>query len=401
MKLIKIILFIVLVFALVVAGWYYRPWSEYSPQKIASLQDPAKYVENFQMMDRLIPYKTVLSGTDTKLFGEQLSPIDPQYVFNGEPRVLSDYLSESVTTGLLVVKDGIIRHEQYYRGANRETLLTSWSVAKSFVATAIAMAHKEGLIESLDDRADKYAVQYAGSDFGSSSLASLLAMSTGLDFLEDYVSDDSDIRPYFFNSFILGDDPDSLLLTFERNRDAFTDFDYISPNSHVLSAVLRAVYKKPLANIISEKIWQPMGMEADATWLQHRNDERGVALGYCCLNARLRDYARFGQFYLDTLHGQGPAHSTLSESWLQGLAVPASEAHTPGGEKYSGRGYSTHFWLPKQRRGVFFASGVYGQTIWIDPARKLVIVKTSADSNFASRFAENEAAFEAISQLYD
>lgn len=263
------------------------------------------------------------------------------------------------------------------------------------------MAHKEGLIDSLDDTADKYATQYSGTGFGASSLKSLLAMSTGLNFNEDYVSDDSDIRPFFFNSFILGEDPDKLLGKFERTRDAFTDFDYISPNSHVLSAVLRAVYNKPLSDIISEKIWQPMGMEADATWLQHRNDERGIALGYCCLNARLRDYARFGQFYLDALNRDGDGRAMLSESWLSNLAIPASKVHAPGGPKYAGRGYSTHFWLPMQRRGVFFASGVYGQTIWIDPARDLIIVKTSADPNFASRFQENEVAFEAISKLYD
>jgi CubicO group peptidase (beta-lactamase class C family) len=214
------------------------------------------------------------------------------------------------------------------------------------------------------------------------------------------VSDDSDVRPFFFNSFILGKDPDGLLLPFKRSRDAMTDFHYISPNSHVLSAVLRGVYKKPIADIMTEKIWQPLGMEADATWLQHRDDAKGLALGYCCLNARLRDYARFGEFYLKASNGQGLGESTLPDGWVERLPKPATPSHQPGGEQYSGRGYSYHFWLPEQE-GPYFAAGVYGQFIWIDPARNLVIVKTSADNDFLTRHQETAVVFEAISEAYD
>lgn len=400
MKLIKIVVLGLILLCIIAASWYFRPWSDYSPHKIAALQDPNKYIENFRSMDRLIPHKVVKKGEVVRQFLERNEPINPAYDFNGEQRRLDQFLDESVTTGLLVVKSGVIRHEQYLRGAHKSSLLTSWSVAKSFVATVIAMAHYEGLITSLDDPAEKYAPQFFGTDFGASSLHSLLAMSSGVDFNEDYVADDSDIRRFFLDSFILGQDPDASLAAFNSNRDAFTDFDYISANSHVLSAVLREVYRKPLAEIMSEKIWQPMGMEADASWLQHRNDNKGTALGYCCLNARLRDYARFGQFYLDALNGDADS-SKLSQSWLANIALPVTNLHAPGGTKYAGRGYSTHFWLPQNRRGVFFASGVFGQIIWIDPARDLIIVKTSADKDYANRFAENEAAFESISQLYD
>ena len=144
-----------------------------------------------------------------------------------------------------------------------------------------------------------------------------------------------------------------------------------------------------------------MGMEADATWLQHRDDEKGIALGYCCLNARLRDYARFGQFYLDASNGKGLGAQILPSDWLEKLPKPASAGHAPGGGNYAGRGYSYHFWLPQYEQGVYFASGVYGQFIWVDPKRDLVIVKTSADNDFLTRFNETEAALTAISKHYD
>lgn len=400
MKIAKVALLAVLIAAVAGLSWYYRPWSDYSPASIAVLEDPQQIAKSFRSMSSIVPNKVVRKANSTSDFVEQLQSLALNFEFKGSKKSLNTFLDESSTTGLIVLKDGVLRHEQYRNGGSRESLFTSWSVAKSFVATVIVMAQKEGLIDSLDDKAEKYAPQYAGSDFGSSSLKSLLAMSTGIEFNEDYVSDDSDVRPFFFNSFILGKDPDGLLLGFKRNRDAFSDFEYISPNSHVLSAVLRGIYKKPLADIISEKIWQPLGMEADATWLQHRDDKKGVALGYCCLNARLRDYARFGEFYLNAAKGKGLGAITLPEGWIESLPSPATPAHKPGRENYSGRGYSYHFWLP-EREGIFFASGVYGQFIWIDPARNLVIVKTSADNDFSTRYRETAAAFEAISQVYD
>jgi len=399
-KILKTILILILLAAVAAASWYYRPWSDYSPARMAVLEDPSQIAKSFRTMSSIVPHKRVHKADQASVFIEQLQPLVLEFEFEGLRKSLDQFLDESGTTGLIVLKDGVMRHEQYRNGGSRESLFTSWSVAKSFVATVIVMAHKEGLIDDLDDKAEKYAPQYAGSDFGSSSLKSLLAMSSGVKFNEDYVSDESDVRPFFFNSFILGKDPDNLLLPFKRSRDAFVDFHYISPNSHVLSAVLRGVYKKPIAEIMTEKIWQPLGMEADATWLQHRDDKKGVALGYCCLNARLRDYARFGEFYLNAAQGKGLGPSLLPEGWVESLPRPATAMHKPGGEMYSGRGYSYHFWLP-EREGVFFASGVYGQFIWIDPARNLVIVKTSADNDFLTRYPESAAAFEAISQVYD
>lgn len=400
MKIIKIVLILIMLAAIAAASWYYRPWSEYSPASMAALEDPSRTATNFRTMSSLVPNKPIYKADSPSEFVEQLQPLSLEFEFQGVSKSLDQFLAESSTTGLIVLKDGVMRHEQYLNGGARDSLFTSWSVAKSFVATVIAMAHKDGLIESLDDKAEKYAPQYAGSDFGASTLNSLLAMSTGIEFNEDYVSDDSDVRPFFFNSFILGKDPDDLLLPFKRNREAFTDFHYISPNSHVLSAVLRGVYKKSIAEIMTDKIWRPLGMEADATWLQHRDDAQGLALGYCCLNARLRDYARFGEFYLNASNGQGLGVEILSKTWIESLPKPATPAHSPGGEKYSGRGYSYHFWLP-ERQGIFFSAGVYGQFIWIDPERNLVIVKTSADNNFSTRQRETAAAFEAISQVFD
>jgi CubicO group peptidase (beta-lactamase class C family) len=387
-----------LVCASAAALWYYRPWSPYSPARIAMMQQPEELPYGFRHMDEYFPSLPVPAGEEPRPLPSRAVPLELSYTFDGQRKTLEQFLEESRTLGLVVLKDGAIVHEQYRMGAHDEDRFTSWSVAKSFIATVIAMAVREGEIESLDDPAAKYAPQFEGSGFADVALADLLRMSSGVDFNEDYAADDSDVRPYFFKAFILGRNADELLLPFQRDREPGTDFHYISPNSQVLSAVLRGVYGKPLAQIVSEKIWVPLGMEADAYWLRNRDDERGLALGYCCLNARLRDYARFGQFYLEASHGTGLGPEVLPEGWVARLNRPASPDHRPGHTPYQGRGYSYHFWLPPEHDGEFMAAGVYGQYVFIDPARNVVIARSSADAEWWARQRESAAVMQAVAR---
>jgi CubicO group peptidase (beta-lactamase class C family) len=382
------------------ALWYFRPWSPYSPAKLAAMQQPEQLPYAFRHMDEYFPALPVPAGDAPRPLPEQPESMEVTYTFEGRTRTLEEFLEETRTQGLLVLRDGVIVHEQYRMGARAQDRFTSWSVAKSFVATVVAMAVREGRIASLDDPVSRYAPQFAGSGFADVSLGNLLTMSSGVEFNEDYAADDSDIRPYFFGTFVMGRDADELLLPFQRSRTPGTDFHYISPNSHVLSAVLRGVYGKPLPEIISEKIWGPLGMEADAYWLRNRDDEEGLALGYCCLNARLRDYARFGQFYLEAFHGTGLGPEVLPGDWAGRLNQPASPNHGPGLEDYQGRGYSFHFWIPPDPDGEFMAAGVYGQYIFIDPARNVVIARNSADMEWSARQRESAAVMKAMARAF-
>lgn len=400
-RIIQVVIVLLICGGVAAALWYYRPWSKYSPYKISEMQKPENLVTTFRSMSEIFPFRAVGKGASVSEFQENTAPLSINYQWEGKNKSLDQYNNEGVTTGLLVIKDGIIRHENYLLNADRETRFTSWSMAKSFVATVVFMALKEGKLASLDDKAEKYAPQFKGSGFGDSTIHNLLIMSTGVKFNERYSDPESDIRPYFFDTFILGINADKLLLPFQRNRPANSDFHYISPNTHVLSAVLRGIYKKPLAEIISEKIWQPLGMESDGYWNQNIEGKGGLALGYCCLNARLRDFARFGQFYLDAHNGKGKGTEVLPEGWPEILRRPASDLHRPNGKHYNGRGYSYHFWLPYDQDGEYFAAGVYGQFIWIDPNRNTVIVRTAADVDWKARGRESIAVMKAISQHYD
>jgi CubicO group peptidase (beta-lactamase class C family) len=270
-------------------------------------------------------------------------------------------------------------------------------VAKSFVATLIGKALNDGLIESLDDAAETYAPQFAGTDYGATSLRHLLMMSAGMDFNEEYRPEaPSDVRPLFFNAFILRRNVDEMVGEIERNREPGQDQHYTSPNSHVLAAVARAVYGGGLAEVMSEELWTPLGMTRRATWLQNTPGEDGIAIGYCCLQANSEDYARLGQLYLQD--GVWDGERLLPEGWVDQATVPNEPFQEPGATPYPGRGYALHFWVPEGYDGEFYAAGVFGQYVWVDRNRNVVIAWNSGDADWASKSAEQTAVFRAIAE---
>ena len=376
------------------AAWFFRPWSDYSPAEIQRLSDPERFPETFQTMDAIFPYRTI-EATDPEPFEGASAPLNPVYVWGEEERTLDQYLDESRSLALVVLHDGEIVHEQYLRDANAGTRLTSWSVAKSFVATMIAMALEEGLIESLDQLAEEFAPQYAGSDLGQTSLRHLLMMSAGVDFNEDYSGPDSDIRPLFFNTFIMGRSVDDQLIRIARDRDPGTDLHYTSPNTHVLAAVLRGIYGENLATITQQQIWTPLHMATDAYWSQNVAGDRAEAIGYCCLNATARDYARLGQFYLQD--GVWDGQRLLPEGWVEMATTPNAAFQVPN-ETIPLRGYGLHWWMPENFDQEYFAAGVYGQYIWVDERRGVVIARLAGDTDWGARTGETLTVMRAIAE---
>ncbi|GJL97018.1 MAG: hypothetical protein DHS20C06_08350 [Hyphobacterium sp.] len=386
------VLLLIVIAATAIAGWFYRPWSDYSPALVMAAFDPENIVDVSLGMSEYFPYRDIESPDPTPL-PRELAPLSVTYSYDGETRTLDQYLEESGSLGLVVLHNGIVVHEQYLNGADETSRPTSWSVAKSFVASLIAIAVQDGHIDNLDQLAQEFAPQFQGSAFGETSLRHLLMMSTGIDFIEDYNDTDSDVGVLFRDPFVFGSDIDTALLDFERRTEAGTELDYISSASHVLSAVLRGIYDQPLHQIIEEKIWAPLGMESDAYWNQNVIGDDGIALGYCCLNARPVDYARFGQWYLQD--GVWDGERLLPEGWVD-MATHANAPFQEAGVTIPLRGYGLHFWFPETDRDEFFAAGIYGQYIWVDPSRNIVISRFAADPAWGAHTGETFAAFRAI-----
>lgn len=382
---------------LLLAGFMVRPWSPWSPWKMLTLFSPEQRAYNFQHMDRIFPARALARSHHPQAFAVAATPapLPTHYVFQGQRRGLQDFLQKTQSSGLMVLKDGVIVHEEYRLGAGPESQLTSWSMAKSVVATLVGIALKEGHIHSLHDKVSRYIPELQGQAYGETTVQDLLRMASGIRFDENYASLSSDIRILFYKVFLGGMPIDKAVATLPAEHAPGTVFHYKSVDSQVLAWVLRRATGQSLSRYAELKLWQPLGMQDPAYWnLDHAG---GNELAYCCLNASLRDYAKIGQLYLQQGRWQG--QQLLPADWVV-QSTQRPEPWLAPGHGYAERGYGYHWWVPRAADQEFFANGVWGQTIYVAPKAGVVIVKTSVDPDFKAHTAEMIAVMRALVAAY-
>ncbi len=354
----------------------------------------SKRVENFRAMDTVFPYRPIASKGEVWVFGSDPRPLPAQYEFEGEQKDLAAFLERTVTTGLLVVHDGDIVHEEYRLGADETSKLTSWSMAKSVVSALIGIAVEEGHIESLSDPVDRYVGALAGTGYGAVPIEHALTMSSGMGFNEDYDDPLSDVNMLFID-FAMGTPMEEVLAGVETVRPHGVYNDYVSSDTIALGLVLEAATGVAFDTYLTTRLWEPMGAEADAFWNTGAGDQ---LLTMCCLNATLRDYARFGRLYLEG--GARDGRQIVPAGWVAASVGPTAAHLQPGDNPASSWtfGYGYQWWIPEGSPGAFLAIGIWGQYIYVDRQRRVIIVKTSADPLFDDNDHETVAAFRAIAR---
>lgn len=359
-----------------------------------TLFSEGRRIENFRAMDGVFPYREVPRSGEVWAFARNPQPLPETYVFEGQPRSLAAFLHETVTTGLLVVHDGGITHEEYRLGADETSPFTSWSMAKSVLSALIGIALDEGHIASLDDPLEGYVPALAGSGYEGVTIKQALTMSSGVAFDENYDDTFSDVNQLFI-SLAIGTPLEETLAALERAREPGTYNDYISSDSVALGLALEAATGMSAEDYLATRVWGPMGAEADAFWSTGRV---GPVLPFCCLNATLRDYARFGRLYLEG--GARQETQVVPTGWVAASTEPGAPHLEPGDNPASfwTFGYGYHWWVPEEPQGDYLAIGIWGQYIYVDPARDVIIVKTSADPDFDDRDHESVAMFRAIAR---
>jgi len=278
------------------------------------------------------------------------------------PLDVDAYMAGQHGAALLVLHDGKLRLERYGLGFDAGGRWTSFSVAKSFTSTLVGAALKDGLIKSMDDKVSDYLADMKGSAYDDVSIRQLLTMTSGVRWNEDYADPNSDVARFNNHKPEAGvDSLVSYMRKLPREVPAGTRWHYSTGETNLVGLLLGAAIKRPLASYLSEKVWVPAGMEQKATWLLSRS---GKEISGCCLQASPRDYARFGQFVLDGAKVGG--RSIVPDGWL------ADATGTRTGIDRPGRGYGYQWWTYDD--GTFAARGIFGQGIFIDPKRRVVIV---------------------------
>ncbi len=311
------------------------------------------------------------------------NPLPIAYRYKGAGYTLDHYLDRQRTTGLIVLKNGEIITEHYRYGRKDDARFLSFSMAKSVTSLLVGRAASLGLIASLDDPAEKYAKDLAGSPYGATTIRQLLRMSSGLTFTERYDGKDDISRLSRATSGAPGGGKpvDVLRSITERHSPAGEKFVYASAETDVLGRVLAGATGKNMAQLTTDWLWQPMGAEHDAFW---RVSVDGQEQAYGAFNASLRDWARLGQLLandgraIDKTTGKPGALQVVPLDYLLDATDPARQppAFRPRtATSYFGYGYQ--FWLMPLKARTFAFQGIYGQTIYVQPSTGIVMAMTS------------------------
>jgi CubicO group peptidase (beta-lactamase class C family) len=331
----------------------------------------------FRAMDRM----PLLAKSNVIKAGKTVSPLP-----NGADLTIDDvdiYMKGQRTSALVIVQDGKVRFEKYGLGFDSKGRWTSFSVAKSLTSTLVGAAIKDGYIKSIDDKVSVYIPEMKGSAYDDVSIAQLLTMTSGVKWNEDYEDRNSDVARFNEHKAEPGIDVTvSYMRTLPREAPAGTKWVYKTGETNLIGVLVSKATGKTLSNYLSEKIWAPFGMEQDATWLLGAT---GHEISGCCMQAATRDMARFGQFILGG--GMAGGKAVLPDGWITAATTKKADIGAPG------FGYGYQWWTLDD--GSYQAQGIFGQGIFIDPARKLVI---ASNSNWPS--ATDTASQQARLQFY-
>ena len=343
----------------------------------ANFTAPEYSSASFRSMDRIFWTRRVERSGPVSPLDRAAEPFTVRYRYDGVERGVGDLVERTDATGLLVLHDGTILYEGYYRGADETSRFLSMSVGKSFVSTLVGLAIGDHKIGGVGDPVTRYLPELAGSGYDGVAIEHILQMSSGVDFTEEYDQPDSDVFKLFAPMIEGTGRLNQVAASFGRAREPGSKFYYASNDTQILGMLVARVTGRTLSDYMAEKLWGPLGAESDALWLIDRDGDEGMEMAFGGLNVTLRDYGRFG--LLMARDGRVGGKQILPAGWVERATVPRS-AQVMHGKLYPdyAMGYGYQWWCFPPPGRAFTGQGVYGQLLMVDPELDLVVVKTSA-----------------------
>ncbi|MBP9235368.1 MAG: serine hydrolase [Hyphomonadaceae bacterium] len=321
-------------------------------------------------------------GSSTYVFPRKLrSDIDGIAFTTQEGQLLTwaQSLDALFTDGIVVLHRGTIVYETF-RGALEPHLPhIAFSVTKSFVGVIAAMLAHEG---ALDQGAlvTRYVPELAGTAYGDATVGQVMDMTIGVQYVENYTDPLAEVRTYGIAAGYSPPPPGyagpdtifDFLRTLKKQGEHGQAFAYKTCNTEVLSWIVQRITGTPTAQLISERIWQKLGVEEDAYIIV---DRIGAAACGGGMNLCLRDLARFGEML--RLGGVFNGHEIVPEEVVDGIANGGDREHfaRAGYTTVPGWSYRNQFWVSHDKFGAYTARGIHGQVCWIAPKADLVIAR--------------------------
>jgi CubicO group peptidase (beta-lactamase class C family) len=372
--------------AAAVATWFAVAAIVYSPEYVWRVlswgeSDVGDYVDGF-------PLRTLSAAPTPSPFAEAPGETAVRRAFEDALGVadLEQSMEDSHTQALLVIKDDALVYEGYFNDTRRDSMLTSFSVAKSFVSILVGIALAEGHIGDVEDPITVYLPELAARDerFAHVTIRDLLAMASGMEYEE--------FRWWLFN----GDDPLTTYFTDQRElalsntavvAPAGEYFHYNKYHPQLLGLILERTTGMSVTAYTQARLWNPLGMQFDGAWALD-SDQSGFEKMEAGLNARAVDYAKLGRLILH--RGRWRDTQIVPSQWVRESTSLDPATHTVayyrhgfGPEVYDdGQGYYAYMWygrLRDRQPADIAAVGDRGQFIYISPANDVVIVRNGLE----------------------
>lgn len=289
------------------------------------------------------------------------------YTINENTNVpLDNYLEDHKTLAFIIIKNDSIIYEKYFDGYDSTAIIPVFSVAKSYVSALVGIALEKGYFSSVDDSITTYITELQGKDLEQISLKNLLEMQSGLDYQEKYNSPFADMAKYYY-----GRNLNKYIQKLKLVETPGKSYNYQSVNTLLLGIALENATGQSPATLLEKWIWQKSDMEYDASWSVDSKENNRIK-AFCCLNLRAIDLAKFGKLYLDK--GKWHNEQIIPKQWIEESLRIQNNSRDSGGYPY------TYHWRSLQD-GSFFAKGILGQYLYVDPNNGLIFVRLGKSSD--------------------
>ena len=332
--------------------------------------DTEKKIEGFKNIRELLPTRIINKSDYPLSLSYGLDDFsDISYRYKNNTYTIQDYINKFKVGGLIILRNGKILHEEYNFGNNQESRWISFSVTKSVTSMLLGAAIKDGFIKNVEEPVVTYLPHLIDSSYRDVTIKQVLHMSSGIKWNEDYTDPYSDVSlASGLNSLELY----SYLNKLGKSSNPGEKFNYNTGEANLIGGIVRSAIGNNLSTYLEQKIWKPFGMEHDAYWVL--DNDYSLELGGCCINATLRDYSRIGLFAMNKgITTEGIA--VLPSNWIDESTNPSNNL------KY----YGYQWWLDGPEYESFYADGIFGQFIWIDPSSKIVVAMQSVWDSAASQ----------------
>ena len=334
-----------------------------------SFTPPLAHLRNFALWGKhtIHDYKTHPTRLLKAAAVPQYWALDDNYNKVAIPDALLAAIDSNDTHAYLIIQNGKLVYEKYWDGYDSKTLSGSFSAAKSIISLLVGIALQEGKIKSLQEPVGNYVPHFKEGDLAKIKIVDLLTMSSGTNYME------SDKSYFSLNAYgYYGDDEEYMVNKMTAKETPGTYWQYRSGDTQVLGLLVEKAFDDNISHLVSTKLLQPMGAEADAKWLLDGDKKHEKA--FCCYNGVARDYARFGQLVLN--NGKWGNTQLVDSNYIKQATTPASYLKDREEQDKPVDYYGYQYWL-FNHKGLKIAcqNGLFGQYVYVIKDKNAVVVR--------------------------